>query len=80
MALLCSLTHGSTPTIDISLVHGTAAESETRDQLQRLLLNRNGTGCVFPVALRENSSASYLFAWLRFPDRAATGSFHACFL
>ena|SRR5579884_1909801 len=35
--LLCASVWGATPEIEISLVHGTAAEAATRAQLQRLL-------------------------------------------
>jgi hypothetical protein len=35
--LLCSRLWAATPPIEISLAHGSAAEMETRDQLQRLL-------------------------------------------
>jgi hypothetical protein len=36
-ALVCLLVRAATPEIDVSLAHGTAAEVETRQQLQRLL-------------------------------------------
>jgi hypothetical protein len=36
-ALLCPVVYGATSEIEVSLVHGTAAEAETRQQLQRLL-------------------------------------------
>jgi hypothetical protein len=35
--LVCFSMSGATPDIEVSLAHGTAAEAETRDQLQRLL-------------------------------------------
>jgi len=47
MALLCMVLYGATPEIEITLAHGTAAEAETRDQLQRLLKRYDLAGWVW---------------------------------
>jgi hypothetical protein len=47
VALLCMVLYGATPEIAITLAHGTAAEAETRDQLQRLLKRYDLAGRVW---------------------------------